>query len=161
MADAKVEAVEEKEVRIKPDLTKYHKGVSGSGKKTMNCGDGIAEQLDGFTLDEVLAVASKMTDQTQKDLRAKYEHLNPGMQIMNLRNRIRGAVGKLDKMHEADKAVVAGLPALAIECEKGQAAVTKRRAAQADEKAKREATATANAEAKAKKEAAKGKKKAA
>lgn len=159
MADAK-EGTEEKEVRIKPDLEKYVNGVSGSGKKTKNCGDEIAAALDGFTVEEIRAVASKMTDVTQKELEAKYAHLNVGMQIMNLRNRIRGAVNKLDKAHEADKAVVPGLKTLAYETEKGQAAVTKRRAAQAKDKADREAKAEKNAEAKAAKEA-KGKKKAA
>ena len=159
MANAK-EAVEEgtKAVVIKPDLTKYHKGVSGSGKKTMNCGDEIAAALDGFTVEEIRSVASKMTDVSQKDLEAKYEHLNVGMQIMNLRNRIRGAVNKLDKAHEGDKAVVAGLPTLTLYTEKGAAAVTKRRAADAKAKADREAKAAAAAKAKADKPAKASKK---
>jgi len=152
MANAKAEE-ETKEVRIKPDLEKYVNGVSGSGKKTKNCGDEIATALDGFTVEEIRAVASKLTDTSQKDLEAKYAHLNVGMQIMNLRNRIRGAVNKLDKAHEADKAVVAGLPTLALICEKGQAAVTKRRAAQAKAAEDRAAKAEANAREKAAKEA--------
>jgi hypothetical protein len=152
MADAK-EGTEEKEVRIKPDLEKYVNGVSGSGKKTKNCGDEIAAALDGFTVEEIRAVASKMTDVSQKDLEAKYSHLNVGMQIMNLRNRIRGAVNKLDKAHEADKAVVPGLKTLGYETEKGQASVTKRRAAQAQAKTDREAKAAKAAEAKAAKPA--------
>jgi len=158
MANAK-EDEGTKEVRIKPDLEKYVNGVSGSGKKTKNCGDAIAEALDGFTVEEIRAVASKMTDTTQKDLEAKYEHLNVGMQIMNLRNRIRGAVNKLDKAHEADNAVPAGLVQLGYEVEKGQAAVAKRRAAAAKAKEDREAKAAKNAEAKAAKPAkGKGKK---
>ena len=63
------------------------------------------------------------------------------MQRMNLGNRIRGAVAKLDKAHEADKAVVPGLKTLGIECAKGQEAVTKRRDAQAKTKKEREAPA--------------------
>jgi hypothetical protein len=156
MANAKAEE-ETKEVRIKPDLEKYVNGVSGSGKKTKNCGDPVAEALDGFTVEEIRSVASRMCDIPVKELTEKYEHLNVGMQIMNLRNRIRGAVNKLDKGHEADKAVVAGLPTLALETEKGQAAVAKRRAAAAkaaDERA-------AKAAAKAKEKPAKGKAKAA
>lgn len=151
---AKTDAKEEgpKEVRIKPDLEKYVNGVSGSGKKTKNCGDEIAQALDGFTVEEIRAVASKMTDTPVKELTAKYEHLNVGMQIMNLRNRIRGAVNKLDKAHEADKAVVPGLKTLGYETEKGQAAVTKRRATAAAAKKDREAKAEANAKAKAKAE---------
>lgn len=154
---AKQEEQEAKPVSIKPDLTKYHSGVSGSGKKTKNCGDDIAAALDGFTLDEVLAVASKLTDVTQKELRAKYEHLNTGMQIMNLRNRIRGAVAKLNKAHEADASVQSGSVHLTLETEKGTAAVAKRREAAATAKAAREKTAADNAEKKAAKEA-KGKK---
>ena len=155
---AKQEAKEEvKAVSIKPDLTKYHTGVSGSGKKTKNCGDETAAALDGFTLDEVLAVASKLTDVSQKELRAKYEHLNTGMQIMNLRNRVRGAVNKLNKAHEADASIQSGTVHLGLETEKGTAAVAKRRATAATDKAAREAKAAKNAEAKAAKEA-KGKK---
>ena len=157
MANAKEEVVEEgtKEVRIKPDLEKYVNGVSGSGKKTKNCGDEIAAALDGFTADEIRAVASKMTDTPVKDLEAKYSHLNVGMQIMNLRNRIRGAVNKLDKAHEADKAVVAGIPTLKLETQGGQAAVTKRRAASAKAAEDKAAKAEKAAADKAAKEAAK------
>lgn len=148
---------ETKEVRIKPDLTKYVNGVSGSGKKTKRSDDPVAAALDGFTVEEVCAVASKMTDVTQKDLMAKYAHLNVGMQRMNLGNRIRGAVAKLDKAHEADKAVPDGLTQLALHAQKGQDAVAKRAKATADARAKREKEAEAKAEAKAKKEAAKAK----
>lgn len=156
MANAK-EAVEEgtKEVRIKPDLEKYVNGVSGSGKKTKNCGDAIAEALDGFTVEEIRSVASKMTDTPAKELEAKYEHLNVGMQIMNLRNRIRGAVNKLDKAHEGDSKVVAGIPTLKLYTEKGAAAVTKRRAVAAKAAEDRAAKAEANAKAKATKAASK------
>lgn len=155
-AKEKEESVEEgtKEVRIKPDLEKYVNGVSASGKKTKNCGDDVAQATDGFTVEELARVVSKLRDFSVTDLLAKYAHLNVGMQAMNLRNLIRGGVSKLDKMHESDKAVVAGLPTLKIECERPQAAVAKRSAAAkkaADERAK---TAAANAEAKAKKEAA-------
>ena len=159
MADAK-EGTEEKEVRIKPDLEKYVNGVSASGKKTKNCGDDVAVATDGFTIEELARVASRLRDIPAKELIAKYEHLNVGMQAMNLRNLIRGGVTKLDKMNEADKAVVAGLPTLKIECEKPQAAVAKRGAAAVKVKEDREAKAAKNAEAKAAKEA-KGKKKAA
>lgn len=157
MADAK-EGTEETSVRIKPDLEKYVNGVSASGKKTKNCGDDVAQATDGFTVEELARVASRLRDIPAKELLAKYEHLNVGMQAMNLRNLIRGGVTKLDKMHEADKAVVAGLPTLAIECEKPQAAVAKRGAAAAKAKEDREAKAAANAEKKAKAEA-KGKEK--
>jgi hypothetical protein len=154
MADQEAKAVE-----IKPNLEKYVDGVSASGKKTKNCGDPIAAAVDGFTVEEIRAVASKMTDVTQKDLEAKYAHLNVGMQIMNLRNRIRGAVNALDKAHEKDNAVVPGLEALKLHCEKGRAAANKRADAATKEKAAKEAEAAKKAEEKAAKAAAKPAKK--
>ena len=155
MANAKEVEVEEgpKEVRIKPDLEKYVNGVSASGKKTKNCGDEVAVATDGFSVEELAAVASKLRDVTAKSLIEKYSHLNIGMQAMNIRNLIRGGVAKLDKAHEADKAVVAGIPTLKLECTKPQAAVAKRAAAAEKAAAERAAKAAKAAEAKAAKEA--------
>lgn len=159
MADAKEAVAKEDDgkVSIKPDLEKYVDGVSGSGKKTKRSDHPVSQALDGMSLDEVFGVASKMCDITQKDLKEKYGHLNVGMQRMNLGNRIRGAVQKLDKMHEADKAVVPGLKTLALECEKPQAAVAKRAAAKAKEaqdKADKAAAKKKDEDAKAAKKAA-------
>jgi hypothetical protein len=153
-------AEEAKVVEVKPNLENYVDGVSGSGKKTKNCGDDVATLTNGFTLDELYSLASKMTDTPAKEYRDKYAKLNPGMQAMNLRNRIRGAVNKLDAAHEQDKAVVAGVPTLKLETEKGRAAVAKRAAAAEAEAKKKAAAAAAKAEAKAKAPAkkAKGKK---
>ena len=155
-------AEEQKEVKIRPNLEKYVKGVSGSGKRTLRTNDPVAEALDGFTLDEVYAVASKMTDITQKELKEKYGHLNGGMQRMNLGNRIRGAVAKLDKAHAEDNSVASGTKTLELECRKPREAANKRAAAA--EKAAKERAAKAEAKAKAeekKGKAAKGKTKAA
>lgn len=139
-------AEQEKEVRIRPNLEKYVKGVSGSGKRTLRTNDPIAAALDGFTLDEVYAVASKMTEISQKDLKEKYGHLNIGMQRMNLGNRIRGVVAKLDKAHAEDNKVASGVATLELECRKPREAANQRakvaekaaadRAAKAEEKAK-------------------------
>lgn len=152
MADAKgTEEIKDGKVSIKPNLGKYVTGVSGSGKKTKRSDHPVSATLDGFTLDEVYTVASKMTDVSQKGLKEKYSHLNVGMQRMNLGNRIRGAVQKLDKMHEADKAVVPGLRTLAIECEKPAAAAAKRtatKAADAQVRADKKAAADAKKEKK-------------
>ncbi len=144
-----------KEVRVKPNLENYVNGVSASGKKTKNCGDDVAQATDGFSVEELAGVASKLRDIPAKELIAKYAHLNIGMQAMNLRNLIRGGVSKLDKMHDSDKAVVAGLPTLKIECERPQSAVAKRVAAANKASAERKAKAEANAKAKAAKDAAK------
>ena len=150
---------EKKEVRIKPNLETYVGGVSGSGKRTKRADNPVSEALDGFTIEETAAVAQAMCDIPAKDLLAKYGHLNVGMVKMNLANRIRGAVAKLDKAHEADKAVVPGLKTLAINTEKGRSAVAKRVAAGAKAKEDREAKAAKAAEAKAaKKVKGKGKK---
>lgn len=142
---------EAKAVVIKPDLTKYVNGVSGSGKKTKRSNDPIAGMLDGFTVEEVAQVAAAMTDVPAKELIAKYAHLNVGMQRMNLGNRIRGAVAKLDKAHESDKSVPNGLKQLELHARKGRAAVDKRLKEAADARAKRDAEAAKKAEAKAKK----------
>ena len=146
---------EVKEVRIKPNLENYVNGVSGSGKRTKRADDAVAAALDGFTVQETADEAARMCDIPAKDLLDKYSHLNVGMQRMNLGNRIRGAVAKLDKAHEADKAVVPGLRTLGIEAAKGQDAVKRRRTAKA--KADEEKSAKAAAKAKEAAKAEKGK----
>lgn len=149
MADAKEGAP--KEVRVKPDLSKYVKGVSGSGKKTMRTNDLVAAALDGFTLDEVYAVAQELTDTPAKEFHAKYDHLNVGMQRMNLGNRIRGAIAKQDKAREKDKSVANGAKLLEVACEKPRKSADGR----AKAKAFKAAEAAKKAEAKAKEEKAK------
>jgi hypothetical protein len=143
MANAKDQVEEEvKEVKIKPNLENYVDGVSGSGKKTKRADHPVSAALDGFTLEETFAVAQAMCDISVKELTAKYGHLNVGMQRMNLGNRIRGAVAKLDKAHEADSKVVAGMPTLELACRDPRAAVAKRTAAKATaDKAKADAAA--------------------
>lgn len=140
---------ETKEVRIKPKLENYVGGVSGSGKRTKNCGDDIAQALDGFTLEEVQKVVSQMRDIPVKELAEKYSHLNIGQQRMNLGNLIRGAVAKLDKAHDKDKAVVPGLKTLKVACDPFAGAVKARNKAAAEAKATREKKAAENAKVKA------------
>ncbi len=64
---------------------------SVSGHATMDNGDELAVELRGAELDKVYQIASKVLGETQTALKARYEHLNPGMQRMNLGNRIRAA----------------------------------------------------------------------
>ncbi len=153
MANAKEGTDAPKEVRVKPDLSKYVKGVSGSGKKTMRTNDVTAIALDGFTLDEVYAVAQVMTDTPAKEFHAKYDHLNVGMQRMNLGNRIRGAIAKADKAREKDKSRASGAKLLEVACEKPRVATI----ARAKTKANKAAEAAKKAEAKAKEEKGKAK----
>lgn len=81
----------------KYDCSKYVRKISGklnlsaSGNATMDNGDELARKLRGLGLDDVYAQASKVLGESQAALRAKYEHLNEGMQRMNLGNRMRAA----------------------------------------------------------------------
>ena len=118
-------------VRVKPDLEKYVRGVSGSGKKTMRSVNAVADALDGFTIGEVYSVASQLTGTSQKELHTKYDHLNVGMQRMNLGNRIRGAVAKANKAHVADKANPTGDSQLVAACKSPRAAAGERATAKA------------------------------
>jgi hypothetical protein len=67
----------------------YVKTTTAKGNSTADNGDKVAAKLRGLTLDEVYAFASKTLSLPQKDLRARYAKLNPGMQRMNLGNRCR------------------------------------------------------------------------
>lgn len=81
----------------KYDCSKYVRKVNGKanvsagGNATMDNGDELAKKLRGVELDDVYAAASKVLGESQAALRAKYAHLNPGMQRMNLGNRMRAA----------------------------------------------------------------------
>lgn len=105
-------------LQLYQDALLYHKARSASVKQklapegegphnqTMNYGkapkeprkagprDEVAMSLMGLTLDEVYAAASPVLGVPEPDLRAKYGHLNPGLQVMNLRNRMRAKGGK-------------------------------------------------------------------
>jgi hypothetical protein len=93
--EAAVKEAPEGAVRIVVDKEKYVPGVSGSGKRTLNNGDPIASALNGMVLEEVEQLAQKL-----KVEYGDYTHLNVGMQRMNIGNRIRGAINKLEKAEE-------------------------------------------------------------
>ena len=67
----------------------YEKGKLEDGRSFIDNGDEAAQTLRGSTLDEVYALVAKHMGVTQKDLKAKYAHLNLGQQRMNLGNRFR------------------------------------------------------------------------
>lgn len=81
---------------IKADLTKYVRtaGIkTPSGRASIDSNDHVAVKLRGMDLGEVYKLAaSLMPPNTVASLRDQYGHLNPGMQRMNLGNRIRGAL---------------------------------------------------------------------
>lgn len=75
----------------KVDLSHYARVKAASGNASLDNGDAVAKSLRECTLDDVYAKASKVLNESAKALRERYKHLNPGMQRMNLGNRIRGA----------------------------------------------------------------------
>lgn len=74
------------------DCRSYVKTISPNGNFTMHNGDSVAKKLDAKTLDDVYKAAAKELGVAEIELREKYKHLNPGMQRMNLGNRMRGAL---------------------------------------------------------------------
>lgn len=147
---------------IRANTEKYQRTKAASGAMSQHNGDVVAQTLAGLPLESVLAIANKMTS---TDLSAKYTHLNVGQQRMNLGNRIRGAVSKINKSIVKAKDALAAFEALADEAKAGKetpvvptmtgeevlAAVAAEYVAAA--KAEAEAAAKAAEEAKAKKEA--------
>lgn len=71
------------------NLDNYEKVKAPGGGTSYHNGDAVAEKLNGKTLDEVYALASKHLKEDVKALRDKYKHLNVGMQRMSLGNRLR------------------------------------------------------------------------
>lgn len=75
----------------KVDLSHYAKVKSASGNASLDNGDEVAKKLRGAELDDVYKAAAKLLKEPVPALKARYKHLNPGMQRMNLGNRMRGA----------------------------------------------------------------------
>lgn len=69
---------------------KEHK--TAGGHPSVNNGDKVAAMLLGKDLDEVVRIGAEALGVTQKELREKYAHLNPGMVRMNIGNRIRATL---------------------------------------------------------------------
>lgn len=93
---------------VKPNLDRYvtsDEVKTASGRKAIDVNDEVATSLRGTDLADVYRQASAATGQTQKSLHEKYDHLNPGMQRMNLGNLIRGAASKAAR--DAEKAAKA------------------------------------------------------
>ena len=65
---------------------------SGNLKRALDCGDEIAARLRPMDLDEVYQMAGSICGVTEKGLRDRFDHLNVGMQRMNLGNMIRKAL---------------------------------------------------------------------
>lgn len=76
------------------DLSRYFVSDvrTPAGRRTLDCADDISVQLRGLSITEVYDEASKVLGESVEGLTKQYEHLNIGMQRMNLGNRIRGAI---------------------------------------------------------------------
>jgi hypothetical protein len=90
---------EDDAVRLYPNMENYVKGLGStpSGRDTIDINDDVANQLRGMNFENAAkAVAKAVTALGEKtsyeELMTKYEHLNPGMQRMNLGNKLRGAM---------------------------------------------------------------------
>ena len=93
---AKPKAANGTERMVNPNLDKYvvTKSIkTKSGRPAIDSNDKVAKQLRGLTLDELYKAAAAVLRLTQKALHDRYDRLNPGMQRMNLGNRMRGTAG--------------------------------------------------------------------
>lgn len=70
-------------------VKKYIETKAASGKKSLDSGDDVAKALRGMELEEVYKEVGKKLGMTVRQLKLKYGRLNPGMQRMNLGNRMR------------------------------------------------------------------------
>lgn len=77
-----------------PDYHRDKEKKTAGGNASIDNNDEVAKKLRGKPLDEVYAAAAKALapDETVNSLKARYKHLNEGMQRMNLGNRLRGAL---------------------------------------------------------------------
>jgi hypothetical protein len=76
-----------------PQYTAYTTELAdGTKKRSIDKGDDVALTLRKLTLDAVYSTAASATGISQRGLRDRFAHLNPGMQRMNLGNMIRKAL---------------------------------------------------------------------
>jgi hypothetical protein len=71
------------------NINDYVKVKSSNGNTSMDKGDALAIKLRQFNLDGVYKYAAVELGVPEKELRARYAHLNPGLARMALGNRIR------------------------------------------------------------------------
>ena len=121
----------------------YQKTRAASGATSLHNGDNVAEALEGMTNDEIFQVAGKLFDE---DLGKRYSNLNPGMQRMNIGNRLRGFCRKGDDEQAKFNKAVGPVRKAADKRIKAE------EKAKADAKKEREGKAAAKAAAKKKKE---------
>lgn len=75
---------------LDPEATeKYVVCVTSSGRKSKHKGDPVSVMLEGKSIDEVYQTVSELAQIPEQTLRAKWVHLNNGMQRMNAGNFLR------------------------------------------------------------------------
>lgn len=72
----------------------YHKTKSANNNASLDNGDMTAIVLRGLDIDAVYAVVAEGTGKSVDELKARYNHLNIGMQRMNLGNILRSTAKK-------------------------------------------------------------------
>jgi hypothetical protein len=88
---AKRKIIERRVGNTTANIAGYVKVKSASGRNSLDCNDELARELRGMELAAIYKLAAQKLGESQRDLRARYKHLNVGMQAMNLRNRLRAA----------------------------------------------------------------------
>ena len=68
----------------------YTQCKAHSGRTSCDNADDVASKLRGLSLEDAYTVVAKTMKMSEKDLIAKYAHLNPGHQRMCIGNRLRG-----------------------------------------------------------------------
>lgn len=102
LSDVEAELAED-EAEAGNEIVKRHyqlEYIARSGNR--DCDDELAQHLRGVDLDQVYSMAEDILEINEEDLRAKYGHLNQGLQRMNLGNRIRAAVKKRGEAENAE-----------------------------------------------------------
>lgn len=92
---------------VPANLAAYHvdkEKKTAGGHASVDSDDELAQKLRGLSIDEVYKHAAAVLKEPEADLRAKYAHLNVGMQRMNLGNRMRAAVMKHDEKAKPEAA---------------------------------------------------------
>lgn len=87
---------------IKADLEHYilHDTKTPAGRRHVDIDDNVANKLREVTLDQAYAYAAKVCEVPEAELRTKYKALNPGMQRMNLGNRLRSVYRLGEKVQD-------------------------------------------------------------
>jgi hypothetical protein len=83
------------------DISGYQKATTAAGNASLDSGDAVAVALRGATLDQVFKLTARAMHKAgraeggvraiERELRAKYGKLNPGLARMSLGNRLRAA----------------------------------------------------------------------